>query len=358
MNPRFGTFLVLFGSATFLLAPRAHAQSNDAEENNLQKAMNEVEEFWPASDILKMAVSNLSKRYNLNEEQQAYTDEMMTKRVAKFLEEHREEVWPLLRDLVLQQRKGTPPDPERARELAPTALKIIREAQVEIYRSNEEWRQILTEDQKQLHDWDLAEMKGTFAMMQQNFEAWEAGHPESANIFPPRQKPPNEPRRPTKPKKPGTLHPTPKDDPELDERFDIYVAQFATDYELKPDQLEAARSILREIKGRAAGFRATNAEEIRLVKERINQGKVDQRRIANEELKKLMKPIRDLYVELTDRVGKIPDDGQRERHLLRAKQHSERNAAVSSSKGKRTRPTPNPPAANKSPAASTKDESK
>lgn len=335
MKSQLGILVALIGLASGVLDARLIAQPAETEGDKVVDAMSEVEEFWPASDILKMAVGNLSKRYNLNEEQRAYTDDMMSNGVSAFLESHREEVWPLLRDLVLQQRKGEAPDAETAKRLGPVALKIIREAEEEIYKSNAEWREILTDEQKRLHDWDLAEMRSTFRTMTENFEAWEQGNPTNGNLFPRRVKSKTEPRRPAEPRKAGTYHPPPADDPELDDKFELYVRKFIKDYMLKADQIDAAQSILREIKERAAAFRLANAEKIQEVKAGLNQGKVSDRRRWNATRRKLMKPITDLYVELTERLEQIPDDGQRDRFRLKAEQSTKANSAISSSKGKR-----------------------
>ena len=61
------------------------------------------EEFLPVDKILTQAVKNIAVRYNLNAEQHEFTDQLMTREVHKFLREHRQEVWPVLRDLIRWQ---------------------------------------------------------------------------------------------------------------------------------------------------------------------------------------------------------------------------------------------------------------
>ncbi len=336
MNQR-NVLLAVFSIGTLVSGLAAIGQTA-APKNDGAKA--EVESFWETSKILDMAVKNLARRYNLTERQTEFTREMLTTRVNGFLESHRDEVWPLLRDLVMHQRNGEAPDAETAKRLGPRALRIIEEAKQEIYSSNTEWREILTDEQKLLHDWDLRQMDGTFEGMEKNFEAWAKGEPISGSIFP-QAKRRLEPRRPTKPDKDSLYHPKPQEDPERDAIFDIYVKKFIADFELKPDQVESARSILREIKLRASDFRETNRKQIDIVNKKMNEGKVAQRKIWNAKRKQLFKPVNDLFAELKGRLDQIPDEAQRERQLLKGKQATARKRAVSSSK-KTARPSPKP----------------
>ncbi len=329
--------LLVLAAAPLLGTARAQTSDNpDAEANEVNEAKRTVDELWDTSSILKMAVNNLAIRYNLNEEQRAYTDDMMTTRVSRFIEKRQAEIWPLLRDLILQQRNGTNPDPDVARRLGPPALKIIREAKEEIFASNEEWREILTDQQKKMHDWDLREMKHTFRAMERNFESWARGDAESSRIFPAVSRR-GQPRVPSKPTKSGTLHLPRKDDPELDDQFEIYVSKFISDFALRPDQKETAKSILREIKHRAADFRKVNAARINEVKTKLTQARtVGERRKWNEKRRVVLRPIGDLFGELKQRLDQIPDEAQRERFQLKAAGDGSRAGSISSTKGKRT----------------------
>ncbi|MEE9296919.1 MAG: hypothetical protein V3W34_18390, partial [Phycisphaerae bacterium] len=279
MNRRIDLRLLLVGAVLCSMASGLRAQQDQDQDQDVDVLDRKVMEkqgdsagFWNVSSILKVAVDNLGRRYNLNETQKAYTDDMMTTRVKRFIEEHQGEVWPILHDLLLHQQQGTLPDVETARRLGPRVLKLMKEAKEEIYQSNDEWREILTEDQKRMHDWDLSEMNKTFDTMERNFESWVEGKPNSGGIFPNTRKR-GEPRRPTKPKSPGTLHEDPQRNPELDAQFDAFVKKFIKDYDLKPDQIEAGQSILREVKQRTAAFRQTNAQKIKKIREKLNSAK-------------------------------------------------------------------------------------
>ena len=162
---------LLFGGAVlcnvllFSLASGAQAQEEeqpDILDRDVLDSEADPGGFWNVSSILEMAVDNLGRRYNLNDTQKAYTNNMMQTRVTRFIRDHQDEVWPILRSLLLHQQQGTLPDQETAKRMGPRVLKLMHEAKKEIYESNSEWREILTDDQKRMHDWDLKEMDKTF----------------------------------------------------------------------------------------------------------------------------------------------------------------------------------------------------
>lgn len=341
MTQWFGKLFAGLALAVGVAVCPVRAQAADHGKSGVQDAKRAVEGFWEPSAILKMAVKNLARRYNLNEEQTAITDRMMTERVNRFIEQHQAKVWPLLRDLAIHQRDGSAPDPERARAIGPVALEIVREAKEEIFKSNEEWREILTDEQKKLHDWDLREMRKTFDRMEDNFQSWAEGKPRSGAIFPQASTRRSEPPQPPRPASRGTLHLKPEENPELDVQFDVYVQKFIRDYGLRADQIETANSILREIKQRAGAFRDSNARAIQDIKNKITGAtSVEERKAWDRKRKTLMHPIGVLFAELKERLDHVPDKAQRDRFQLRAERGASRNSAISSSKVKRPRPTP------------------
>ena len=322
--------------------PPAKASEPKPASAETIEAKNNVNSFWDVSKILKIATRNIGRRYNLNDEQQVYTDDMMTKRVTRFLENHQDEIWPLIRDLAYYQRKGAVPERDEARRLGPVALKMIREAREEIYQSNEEWREILSDQQRRVHDYDLGEMDKTFAAMRGNFERWENGNPKSPRIFPEARPLVNDPPTPKMPD-PGLKRAAKtkkkekekeKDAERLDNQFDVYVEKFIKDYELNATQKEAAYSILREIKARSAAFRSAKKGSIeRLQVALAAAGDLATRRVTRKRLSELLSPLNGLFMELKERLESIPDGAQRERFSAKTGDGSGKGA-ISGSRGK------------------------
>lgn len=309
--------VVVLGSVAAAIGQTSERKSEPFPPEKVEpaKAKAEVEGFWPVDALTEQAVKRIAFRYNLNDEQTEFTRDMMNTRVKKFLDDHQDDIWPLIRDLAYYQRQGQLPDSPTAQKLAPVALNILREARDEIFRSNEEWGDILSPDQKRVHDYDMNEMQRTFEMMNGNFKKWETGDLADGSIFPTTKRLVNDPPRPPKPEG-GALGEHPRD-PQgllLDSHFDAYVEKFITDYQLTPPQQDAARSILREIKKRSADFRDTHGEELNAIKDELAKAdSPEKRREINERRRKSTAPLDDLFHEFKTRLDQIPDQAQRER---------------------------------------------
>ena len=114
--------------------------------------------------IMDMAVQNITRRYNLNDDQKNRTQELMYRGVHEFLREHEDEVFPVIRDLLAGQL-GPPDNLEDTKRLGKAARPLAELAKESILKYNREWRTILTPEQKATHDFDLNEMDKTFAQM-------------------------------------------------------------------------------------------------------------------------------------------------------------------------------------------------
>ena len=126
--------------------------------------------------IMDRAVQNIARRYNLNESQTRRTDELMKFEVNKFLLEHEDEVWPVIRDLLAAQLGAKPPDAaEERKRIGSAAGPLARLAEDAILRANEEWRKMLSDEQKKMHDFDMAQMEKQFKQINENFEKWAGG---------------------------------------------------------------------------------------------------------------------------------------------------------------------------------------
>ncbi len=264
--------------------------------------------------LIEQAVKNVSARYNLNTEQEQVTRTMMFDGVKKFLNHNREEIWPLIRELIRLQVGGTPPDADVAKRLGPTALRLVEEAKRAILDANMEWRKILSDEQVKMHDFDLSEMDKTFKKVTENFESWKDGNPVPAQLFPPAPegKLPGEPDTPRRPAMVAQ---------HLEDQWDAYVNKFIRDYELNDGQIEAARSVLRQLKERAADYRTTNADKFAANDAaaagaaRANDGILVAKAAA--EKKELSAPIVAMFDELKQRLEPIPDAAQIEKYQAR-----------------------------------------
>jgi hypothetical protein len=324
------------------------ARGDDPEA---EKARDEVYRMLPVDSMIRQAAENVSRRYNLNEEQTRFTHDMMVKRVTKFLEEHEDELWPLVRELVRHQQQGKALDADTARRLGKIAQPIFEEAREAILEANEEWRDILNDQQKLLHDYDLQEMGRTFGDMEQRFDQWEQGRAEAnQGIFP----------EPRVDQPPIVNPPAPEEGKsttarvirQKEEWWDGYVEGFIKDYELDEGQITTARSILKEMKERAAAYRRAHKAEFdeteKKAADALKAADRQKHRAAIEEERKLSQPIGEMFGELKERLDKIPRPAQREAY------EAQRQAA----RPRKTPPTTTRAAAEQTPTTQPADSSK
>lgn len=111
--------------------------------------------------LMEAHVRALTRRYNLSEEQEAYTLAFLRERANTFLDRHREDLFNLI-DRMVEVRAGGEMTQEELLAWGQQALPLYEQAKALIVQGNNEWREILTDDQRRTHDEDLQEMYGSF----------------------------------------------------------------------------------------------------------------------------------------------------------------------------------------------------
>jgi hypothetical protein len=112
--------------------------------------------------LLDAHARTLARRYNLNEEQDLYTQAYLRDKANAFLDKHRDELFDLI-DRMVDVKAGGEMSPQELIDWGKRALPLYEEAKTLIIEGNSEWRQILNEDQRKIHDADLQEMYGAFS---------------------------------------------------------------------------------------------------------------------------------------------------------------------------------------------------
>jgi hypothetical protein len=112
--------------------------------------------------LIEAHVRTLTRRYNLSEDQEVYTQAFLQDRANAFLDKHREELFELV-DRLVEVRAGGEMDQQELINWGKRALPLYEEAKNLIVQGNNQWRDILTEDQRKTHDEDLQEMYQSFA---------------------------------------------------------------------------------------------------------------------------------------------------------------------------------------------------
>jgi hypothetical protein len=300
-------FLVVVGLVLTWSAGTARAQKQSSPEQD-------VGGVYDVDSIIQQAVENISRRYNLNGSQHEFTREMMNKEVSRFLRDHQDEIYPLIRDMTKARFSGQNLSEEQRRRIGKAAKPLVAAAKKAILEANAEWRGILSDEQKKLHDWDLHEMDGQFETIGGGFERMAEGEVVDNPIFPEHKPKTTEPPRP---KKPGErkLSPTPAVERTEDGPFEVCVANVIKDYNLDPSQQEAARSILREYKQYVEIYRNAHKKELeeaeRKANEARNSGDIEKAKEAEALQEKLSERIRQFLEEMRQRLMSIPREAQK-----------------------------------------------
>ena len=307
--------------------------------------------------ICNQAVENIARRYNLNDAQTAVTRRIMTRDVTRFLKEHEEVVWPVIRELLTNQLRA-PDSPKDLQRVGKVARELASLAQEAIFRANEEWRGILTEEQKQVHDFDLAEMDKTFSQIDRNFAEWEQGKASHKSIFPPPNTGAGSPGRPEKP--PEDYLPDPVDDTFKVRIFDTFVEEFIKDYVLDPAQIEAARSILKEFKAKANDFKNSKKAEFAKIEAARNaalaEGDYAAARKKDAERKELLEPVYQLFAKMEDRLRNLLTTSQVEIYAAKNKAEEPKTEKTTTKKSSSKKASPKKTASRNTPAPQAKSD--
>lgn len=104
----------------------------------------------------------LARKYNLNEEQDAFTQKFLRERAHQFLQGNQQELFTLV-DRLFEVRGGGDMRPEELADWGRRVQPVYEKARELIVASNNEWRGILNDEQKRIHDDDLRLMNESFA---------------------------------------------------------------------------------------------------------------------------------------------------------------------------------------------------
>ena len=129
-------------------------------------------------DNIDLLVDNyarfLGRKYDLNEEQDAYTKQLLREKAYDFLDSHEGELRGLV-DRMFDVRTGGDISPEELIEWGQKIRPIYDEAKDVIIKGNDDFRDILTEEQRAIHDEDMKLMYESFATTEDQLDRISAG---------------------------------------------------------------------------------------------------------------------------------------------------------------------------------------
>ncbi len=304
--------------------------------------------MWNIQQMIDRAVSQVVKRYSLTPEQEEFTRNLMAARVNSFLDKHEQEIRDIFAEAIKFQIAGTPPSPEKVKEWTATITPMFDEAKVSIIDGNHEFREILSDDQRKVHDVDLKIMENNFKDAEQRLGRWREGEFDPTRDF----ADPNRPQqradrtagtRPrTNPAAPvpanGQASVTPQASapvppgpaaPAAPSRvsgpsagsadrtadfWEMYVQKFIANYQLDQNQSNLAMQILAESRKRASEYLTSRKDEYERLQTLLANAGNDPKAAAEiqKQITDLNKPVQeDLFNEMKQRLDRIPTETQR-----------------------------------------------
>lgn len=259
-------------------------------------------ELWDVQAMMEDAVKQIARRYNLNDAQENYTRLLLVKNTTAFLEKYEKDIRELLKesiDLRLGIIKG---NADLYKRWAERAAPIYEAAKVAILDGNMEWRNVLNDEQKKTHDLDLSLMKSQFEQVSRTLETWKGGGGPTGALA----KAANDAARKELGQPQTAVHLNPED------QWLAYVNKFIATYQLDEKQSIAAREkIHKEMRAEAEKYRAKQKKEFDKINDVL---KTDARKIKPRELmqrrQELEQPIRDLFVEMHERLMQLANTKQ------------------------------------------------
>lgn len=309
----------------------------------------------------------LARRYDLSDDQALFTEEFLRQRTEEFLAVHEDELYGLVDDL-FAARSGQELGGEAAADWGQRALPLYEEAKLLIIAGNEEWREILTPEQREIHDRDLADMYEQFDVTEEHLErvaagdmtlrqflrgtreaarrsrqqqaktpAREAADTKSSpgnsrvserprrtsrrggDVVTPPGRRPDRTRR-TTPRRPrGRTSPRVTGGSDYESQWEAYVRQFIERYKLNEGQIQQAEGLLKDCKELAERYVQRSKSQLERIDKEMkdlassqDKDKLKEMNRLKERRDKLLAPVNRIFESrLKPRLERLPTSAQR-----------------------------------------------
>jgi hypothetical protein len=384
--------LLIASLGVLLSAAGTWAQGNSSKNSSPQSAeASNPFAMWNVQQMIDRACGQIVKRYSLTSEQEEFIRNVMTTRVNAFLDKHEQPIREIFAEVIKYQMSGEPPPPEKVKEWTARVTPMFEEAKADILEGNREFREVLSDDQKKIHDIDLRIMEQNLKDAEKRLDRWREGGfdaEKDMGVRPgdkpaaqpqPAQAPPRQPApeaavalRPAPPAPAAPPQPTPESPAAaaagaqtpptersaglsrvvpprslaVDRHADfweLYVRKFIWDYKLDETQSNQALQILTDAKKQANEYLASHSMDYEALRTRLAGAAGDANVMAEvqKQIAELNKPIQvDMFNELKERLDRIPTEAQREAYFanLPGKKASDAPAGGAAASAPGTRP--------------------
>lgn len=267
---------------------------------------------WNIDQMMEDALLQISRRYNLNKAQESFTRLLLRGRVLDFLDLYEDDVRQLLKESIELKLGFKEDTPEVRAEWARRAAPVYEAAKNAILDGNMEWGEILTGDQKTLHDRDLTEMDRNFGQVTRLIEGWKQG--KGPRLGPGTRKTTATVRKDVRE---ITSQPAIIKIRLTEANWLLYVEKFIETYNLDEKQQNSVKAkIHKDTIAQARAYRERQKDELAKIEAELkqlegNSEKVKSRRKALHQRKtRLEEPVRRMFIAMNRRLYAVPRAAQ------------------------------------------------
>ena len=275
-----------------------------------------TEGFWPTQKmmdrIIDRIVDQMSKHYDLDENQNELTRDLLGARYPEFLKENRAEIQTLLNQYFEALLNDEPPAPEEVAEWAAHVQPLLAKFGEVTHEVTESMREYMSDDQTVMLDAETAAFDAGLTMARNKLSVWANGgyDPETEWIHPP----PNQDDPDDRDVAPDNEEEQPAEDTDagpLDE-WGVYTLRFVERYQLTDEQRQKAFTILRRQQEARDRYLRRKVDEMSRVTKVLSEAETEEeRQAALAAYERLNAPVDRIFQQLKERLDTLPTRAQR-----------------------------------------------
>jgi len=284
------------------------------------------EGLWPSNKLMNLMLTRwadqISRKYDLEESQQAKVRQAVVERWGTFLNENRSTIQPLANEFVEMRMELEPPAKEQVQAWAQRAMPVFVQFRQQVNQGTSEFREILNPLQRAEFELEALQFGVGMQVAEHKLKQWQKGEFEKVEFWEPTGAERRQRRAERRRRRMEQARKTAESAPQSQETdqialelkaWDKYVKEFIRIYKLDEGQRTAVLSVLSELKGRALAHRDRHRNDIVRLERRIETFTGAEEDLADlkKQLTELYGPIDDLFKELRRRIEQIPTATQR-----------------------------------------------
>jgi hypothetical protein len=145
-----------------------------AQNDKVRNAPSPLAGLFNVDAFLDGYVRLVARKYHLDEEQERYTAQLVRERAQGFIDRHEDDLYDLLENM-FDVRAGGDMSPDELIAWGKRARPIYEDAKQIVIEANDQWREVLTDDQRAIHDGDVALMWENFDITETHLDRMVSG---------------------------------------------------------------------------------------------------------------------------------------------------------------------------------------